>query len=90
VYEVKMRGLLAWFLHRTYHLSRVPTLNRKVRVVADWTLALFFRREVVSPGEPHRLREEFAQASGPPPVHHATSGADGRTRARLGARCGAS
>jgi NADH dehydrogenase len=35
-------------MHRTYHLSRVPTLNRKMRVVADWTLALFFKREIVS------------------------------------------
>ena len=37
-------------MHRTYHVSRVPTFNRKVRVIADWTLALFFRREVVSLG----------------------------------------
>ncbi|HEX8766796.1 MAG TPA: NAD(P)/FAD-dependent oxidoreductase, partial [Jatrophihabitans sp.] len=34
LYGVKVRGPLAWFLHRTYHLSRVPTFNRKVRVLA--------------------------------------------------------
>jgi NADH dehydrogenase len=50
VYGVKLRGFPAWFMHRTYHLSRVPTFNRKARVVADWTLALFFRREIVSLG----------------------------------------
>jgi len=44
VYGVKLRGWPAWFMHRTYHLSRMPTFNRKVRVAADWTLALFFRR----------------------------------------------
>jgi NADH dehydrogenase len=51
-------------MHRTYHLSRVPTLNRKVRVVADWTLALFFRREIVSLGTLQRPREEFELATG--------------------------
>ena len=30
-------------MHRTYHMSRIPSLNRKVRVVVDWTLALFLR-----------------------------------------------
>lgn len=48
--------------HRTYHLSRVPTLNRKVRVVADWTLALLFPREIVSLGTVERPREEFELA----------------------------
>ncbi|GII93244.1 NAD(P)/FAD-dependent oxidoreductase [Sinosporangium siamense] len=62
VYGVKLRGLPAWFMHRTYHLSRVPTLNRKVRVVVDWTLALFFRRETISLGEIHRPRESFRDA----------------------------
>jgi NADH dehydrogenase len=51
LYGVKVKGLPAWFIHRTYHVSRMPTLNRKVRVIADWTLALFFRREIVSLGQ---------------------------------------
>lgn len=63
VYGIKLKGWLAWFMHRTYHVSRVPTLNRKVRVVADWSLALFFRREVVSLGRLHRPREDFVRAS---------------------------
>jgi NADH dehydrogenase len=62
VYRVKLTGWPAWFLHRTYHLMRVPTLNRKVRVVADWTLALLFPREIVSLGTVQRPREEFEQA----------------------------
>src|SRR3954452_12277114 len=33
VYGVKVKGLPAWFMHRTYHMSRMPTLNRKVRIV---------------------------------------------------------
>ncbi|GAA5072395.1 NADH dehydrogenase [Thermocatellispora tengchongensis] len=62
VYGIKLRGFPAWFMHRTYHLSRVPTFNRKVRVVVDWTLALFFKRETISLGEIHRPRESFRAA----------------------------
>jgi NADH:ubiquinone reductase (H+-translocating) len=63
VYGIRLRGFPAWFMHRTYHVSRVPTLNRKIRVVLDWTLALFFRRDVVSLGSLQRPREEFSEAA---------------------------
>jgi NADH dehydrogenase len=66
VYGVKIKGVTAWFLHRTYHMSRIPTLNRKVRVLVDWTLALFLKREVVALGELHRPREPFTDVT--PPV----------------------
>lgn len=65
VYGIKMKGLPAWWMHRTYHMSRIPSLNRKVRVVVDWTLALFLRREVVALGQLHDPREEFLEASAP-------------------------
>ena len=64
VYGVRLRGAPAWFMHRTYHLSRMPTLNRKFRVVSDWTQALFFRREVVALEQIHEPRAEFTRAIG--------------------------
>jgi len=64
VYGIKLRGVVAWFMHRTYHVSRMPTLNRKIRVLADWTAALFFRREVVSLGQLQQPRTEFEEAAG--------------------------
>jgi NADH dehydrogenase len=64
IYGIKLRGFVAWFMHRTYHVSRMPTLNRKVRIVADWTGALLFRREVVALGQLQRPRTEFQQAAG--------------------------
>ncbi|HEY9415104.1 MAG TPA: NAD(P)/FAD-dependent oxidoreductase [Pseudonocardia sp.] len=67
VYGVKLRGVAAWFMHRTYHLSRMPTFNRKFRVVSDWTQALFFRREVVALEQIHDPRAEFNRAIGAPP-----------------------
>jgi NADH dehydrogenase len=59
VYGIKLKGLPAWFMHRTYHMSRIPSFNRKVRVLADWTLAFLLKREVVSLGQLHEPREEF-------------------------------
>jgi NADH dehydrogenase len=64
VYGIRLRGIAAWFMHRTYHLSRMPTFNRKWRVVSDWTQALFFRREVVALEQIHDPRAEFSRAVG--------------------------
>jgi len=44
---LRLRGWLGWFVARTYHLYQLPLLSRKLRVVLDWTVALFFRRDVV-------------------------------------------
>ncbi len=44
---VKVSGFLAWWLYRTYYLYQLPRLERKVRVVTDWTLELFFHRDIV-------------------------------------------
>ncbi|MDX6242663.1 MAG: hypothetical protein QOE76_386, partial [Frankiales bacterium] len=63
IYGIKLTGLAAWFMHRSYHLARVPTLNRKTRVMADWTLALFFRREIVSLGSFADPKRAFAEAA---------------------------
>ncbi len=65
IYGVKLRGFPAWFMHRTYHLSRMPTLNRKVRVLTDWTTDLFFRREIVSLGAFQDPRADFRAAALP-------------------------
>jgi NADH:ubiquinone reductase (H+-translocating) len=40
-------GLFAWFLWRTYYLMRIPQLEKKIRVMLDWTLDLFFTRDIV-------------------------------------------
>lgn len=65
VYGIKLKGVAAWFMHRTYHMSRVPTLNRKIRVIVDWTMALFFKREIVSLWSMHEPFTEFQQAANP-------------------------
>ena len=65
VYGIKLKGLPAWLMHRTYHMSRIPSFNRKVRVLADWTLAFVLKREVISLGQLHTPREEFTHVTPP-------------------------
>jgi NADH dehydrogenase len=53
-------GFPGWFVTRTYHLYQLPLLSRKLRVVVDWTVALFFRRDIVELsmlGHPRKLGE---------------------------------
>ncbi|MGW1770770.1 NAD(P)/FAD-dependent oxidoreductase [Streptomyces sp. NPDC002104] len=64
VYGRKLKGYPAWLMHRAYHLSRVPTLNRKTRVLAEWTLSGLFTREIVSLGSLEHPRAEFELAAG--------------------------
>jgi NADH:quinone reductase (non-electrogenic) len=55
---VRLRGFPGWFVTRTYHLYQLPLLTRKLRVVVDWTTALFFRRDIAELsmlGHPERL-----------------------------------
>ena len=50
VLGLRLRGFLGWFVTRTYHLYQLPLLTRKLRVVADWTTALFFRSDIAELG----------------------------------------
>ncbi|MDX6436292.1 MAG: hypothetical protein QOK34_1126, partial [Gaiellaceae bacterium] len=58
VLGVRLRGFPGWFVTRTYHLYQLPLVTRKLRVVVDWTTALFFRRDIAELsmlGHPERL-----------------------------------
>jgi len=65
IYGVKLRGIVAWFMHRTYHVSRMPTWNRRIRIVFDWTGALVLGREVVSLGQINEPKAEFERVAAP-------------------------
>lgn len=54
---VPVSGALAWWLVRTYHLLQLPTMWRKVRVVIDWTIALFFPRDIAQLGSLGTVRQ---------------------------------
>src|SRR5215216_4193934 len=58
VFGFPIKGFLGWWVTRTYHLYQPPLLSRKLRVVTDWTVALFFRRDIAELGvleHPRRL-----------------------------------
>ncbi len=46
VLGLRLHGFPGWFVTRTYHLFQLPLVSRKLRVVGDWTVALFFRRDI--------------------------------------------
>jgi len=55
---IQFKGFLGWWITRTYHLYQLPLFSRKLRVVTDWTVALFFRRDIAqlgTLGHPDRL-----------------------------------
>ncbi|HET9322441.1 MAG TPA: NAD(P)/FAD-dependent oxidoreductase [Gaiellaceae bacterium] len=58
VLGVRFRGFAGWWVTRTYHLYQLPLVSRKLRVVTDWTVALFFRRDIAqleTLGHPERV-----------------------------------
>jgi NADH:ubiquinone reductase (H+-translocating) len=45
--RVRVRGVLAWFVRRTYYLLQMPGWGRRLRIMIDWTFALLFPPDVV-------------------------------------------
>jgi NADH dehydrogenase len=75
---IKWRGAPAWWLARTYHLAMMPGTKRKLRLLADWNVGLFFGRdasELGGLGHPAPLGEE---TSGGTRVGDLRPGGDGR------------
>jgi len=58
---LRFSGFLAWWLWRTVYLFKLPGFERKVRVALDWTLDLFFPRDIVL----LKLVKNRAQSEGP-------------------------
>jgi NADH dehydrogenase len=44
---VNFSGFVAWWLWRTIYLSKLPRLEKKLRVALDWTLDLVFSKDLV-------------------------------------------
>jgi NADH dehydrogenase len=48
--KVRLHGLPAWFIRRTYYWLQMPGWGRKLRIAIDWTFALLVRPDVVKVG----------------------------------------
>jgi NADH dehydrogenase len=44
--KVRLRGLPGWLVARGYHVLQLPFASRRARVLADWTVAALFRRDI--------------------------------------------
>lgn len=47
VFGINFSGFIAWWMWRTIYLSRLPRFEKKLRVALDWTLDLFFSKDLV-------------------------------------------
>jgi NADH dehydrogenase len=64
--KMRVHGVLAWFVRRTYYLLQMPGWSRRLRIMIDWTFALLFRPDIVKISldteEAWLLRETEARA----------------------------
>jgi NADH:ubiquinone reductase (H+-translocating) len=61
VFGVHLTGFAAWWVRRTYYLFQMPRWDRRLRIVLDWTVALFFRPDITKV-ELRVEREQVRQA----------------------------
>lgn len=63
VMGLRFSGFIAWWMWRTIYLAKLPGLDRKLRVMIDWTLDIFFPRDInlLSPRYTRPLQEAHLQ-----------------------------
>jgi len=68
----RFSGLFAWWLWRGIYLSKLPGLQKKVRVMLDWTLDLLFSKDIVQIPTLRSLTMSDAEASSAPRIEPKT------------------
>ena len=76
VLGVKLSGFPAWWAARTYHMAMMPGTARKLRLIVDWTVGLFFGR----------ASAELGQLGHPPPLEGGDLPSEDRDRALANTR----
>ena len=69
-----LTGFVAWWVRRTYYLFQMPRWDRRLRIVLDWTVALFFRPDITKV----ELRVEREQVRPPRGMAAAAGGRNDR------------
>jgi NADH dehydrogenase len=65
----RFTGFFAWWLRRTYYLFQMPRWDRRLRIVLDWTVALFFRPDITKVDlavEQEQAAQQCAAGATPP------------------------
>jgi len=86
VFGIKFSGFIAWSFWRSVYLMKLPRLAKKLRVMASWTLDIFFGQEIEQMITLHdvetmsnqwsRIRARAKQAKAVPPSVLANSSHD--------------
>lgn len=75
VYGMKVKGFMAWMMHRGYHLMKVPGIGRRSRILIDWLVTSLSSREMAQLSEIEEGRRPFeAIAQGEKPYRTVKSG----------------
>jgi NADH dehydrogenase len=64
---MRFAGFPAWWMWRTVYWSKLPSMERRLRVATDWTLDLFFPPDTVQLGSGTIPHDELDHAG---PEHH--------------------
>jgi NADH:ubiquinone reductase (H+-translocating) len=62
---IVITGVLAWLMHRGYHVLAVPTWERTIRVLAVWLTAIPGGRDIVSLASVQHPRRAFVSGGRP-------------------------
>jgi len=46
IFGLHLHGFVAWWIWRTVYLSKIPRLDKRVRIFLDWTIDLLFDRDI--------------------------------------------
>ena len=46
-----LQGIIPWLIWRTYYVLQMPSIGKKIKVVLDWTVDSFFKRDLTSYGQ---------------------------------------
>jgi NADH dehydrogenase len=46
IFGINLHGFVAWWIWRSIYLVKIPRLDKRIRILLDWTVDLFFDRDI--------------------------------------------
>ncbi|MEO9276834.1 MAG: NAD(P)/FAD-dependent oxidoreductase [Nitrososphaera sp.] len=46
IFGIHLHGFTAWWIWRTIYLLKIPKINKRIRILLDWTADVFFDRDI--------------------------------------------
>ena len=51
IFGYNLQGIFPWLIWRTYYVLQMPSIGKKIKVILDWTVDSFFKRDLTSYGQ---------------------------------------